>query len=117
MSADAMIRHTGPELDIVDVDVLAGGNRLRRHADDLAQLAHRSAALDRLHRQFVAARDRFDGLHTAQPDLFSHRQVPGGDDQWIGRIQLQHRRLVAPVAHCVLLAWGRRPSAYHAKFT
>ncbi len=76
-----MVGGAGPELDIVDMNVLAGRDRLGGDADDLAELPHRLAVGDRLGRHLVAAADRFHRADIAQAHFLAGLQLAGRDDQ------------------------------------
>ena len=58
VGADVVLLVVGAELAVLRVDVLAGGDRLRRVADDLAELGDGAAERDVLAGDLVAGHDR-----------------------------------------------------------
>ena len=112
MGADGMVGGAGAELHIMDMDMLARRDLLGGDADDLAQLAHRRPALDRLDGELMAAANGLGGGDVPQPHRLAHGQIPGRDHQGVGRIEQQHRGLVAPVVHGVCSPWIVRGSDY-----
>ena len=98
VGADGVIGGAGPEGEVVDVDMLAGLDRLGGIADDLAELAHRLAGRDRLDRHLVTADDRLARAY-AETDWLADGDIAHGDHDLIGRIEPQSCRSIQDFRH------------------
>ena len=79
-------------LDIVDMHMVAGGDRLGGEPDDLVVFAHRLADRDRRRRQLVAGRDMDSSRDTLIRDIGARQKIGARDHDVIGRIQPDGQR-------------------------
>ncbi len=92
IDAERVIAIERTHLQVVEMDVLAGGNVATREADDLVVAAHRLALADRVRGDLVAGRDESADRDLLVEQLGAAHELRAGDDDVVGGMQPDRQR-------------------------